>query len=92
MHDMIEGGHSMEMKKLIVHLNKLFKKSREDNGVRHRDTIAWGRAFQEAVANMKHGGKVELPYHLYFKVSDGLKNHIRMLPENGGGEQEEMEG
>eukprot|EP01082_Thalassiosira_pseudonana_P006004 g5635.t1 g5635 contig2:949286-952998(+) len=26
MHDMIEGGHSMEMKKLIVHLNKLFKK------------------------------------------------------------------
>lgn len=67
------------MKSLITQLNEKLEKSWEEYGTDHPNTIAWGRALDQAIDNKKHGTGVDLPLHLYYRMKSDL---IRIMPDD----------
>jgi len=52
--------------------NMAHKTADKHNSLRHRDVTHYAIAFAQALDNGKHGGKIELPAHLYHQLRENL--------------------
>lgn len=65
-------GKPMNRHKLIGKLYKLRDEVIHELGYHHRDAMAFGAAYRDAIDTGKHGGSVRLPARLWPKVPAGL--------------------
>jgi len=87
-HLMCNEKRSGELSTLTPTLYSFWKKSFEEKGPNHDDTIIWGRAYKESNDIEKHGVVLKLPLHLYRKLSETCKNYVEEY--DGDAEEEEV--
>lgn len=70
----------VEYSKLTESLhNAYIKRSKHGFDAKDQDTIALGRAFKQSLDICKHGGKVDLPFHLRKQIRDkSLQKHLQL--------------
>ena len=73
---MCKKGRTNEIQRLVQHLYGAWKKSFNNNGANHHDTLTYGRAYKKANEMEKHGNLIELPYALYKKVPPTIKKLV----------------
>mmetsp|Transcript_23195 Transcript_23195/g.49173 ORF Transcript_23195/g.49173 Transcript_23195/m.49173 type:complete len:336 (+) Transcript_23195:296-1303(+) len=59
---------SNEINLLRQHLYNMYKKNTEKCGPNDEETVILGRAYKQSNDLEKNGGKVKLPWHLYYKI------------------------
>jgi len=58
---------------LIGTLYKMAQDTADKHSLRHADVTHYAIAFAQALDNGKHGGRIELPMHLYRQVRGNLQ-------------------
>lgn len=75
-HLMCKGNRSMALSNLTPSLFSFWKKSFNDLGPNHDDTVIWGRAYKESNDIEKHGVVPKLPLHLYRQLSKNNRKYV----------------
>jgi hypothetical protein len=75
---MCNNNRSMVLSNLTPSLFSFWKKSFEEQGPNHDDTIIWGRAYKESNDIEKHGVVPKLPLHLYRCLSANVKKYVEV--------------
>lgn len=81
-HLMCENNRSMALSNLTPSLFSFWKKSFNDLGPNHDDTVIWGRAYKESNDIEKHGVVPKLPLHLYRQLSKKNRNYVGVAEDD----------
>ena len=75
---MCKNNRSMVLSNLTPRLHSFWKKSFNEQGPNHNDTIIWGRAYKESNDIEKHGVVPKLPLHLYDQLTAKMKKYVEV--------------